>query len=73
MFTYLDERYDVIYQSKQSYYDLLSAANISWNSSQKINPRSDPELVKKKRSWDRWFLEAAPNWNWDWAERSSFL
>jgi len=50
MFTYLDERYDVIYQSKQSYYDLLSAANISWNSSQKINPRSDPELVKKKRS-----------------------
>jgi len=49
VFTYLDEHYDVIYQSKQSYYDLLSAANISWNSSQKNNPSYDPELVTKKR------------------------
>ena len=32
---YLDEKYAVIYQSKQSYYELLSAAGISWNSSQK--------------------------------------
>ncbi len=46
LFTYLDEHYDVIYQSKQSYYDFLSAANISWNSSQKNNPSYDPELVK---------------------------
>jgi len=49
LFTYLDERYDVTYQSKQSYYDLLSAANISWKKSQKVNPRFNPELVKKKR------------------------
>ena len=46
---YLDEKYAVIYQSKQSYYELLSAAGISWNSSQKVNPKANPELVKKKR------------------------
>jgi putative transposase len=47
--TYLDEHYGVIYQSKQSYYDLLSEAGISWKKSQKVNPKSNPELVKKKR------------------------
>lgn len=47
LFTHLDEHYDVIYQSKQSYYELLSAAGISWKKSQNINPRSNPELVKK--------------------------
>jgi len=47
--TYLDEKYGVIYQSKQSYYALLSAAGISWKKAQKVNPSSDPELVKKKR------------------------
>ena len=46
--TYLDEQYSVIYQSKQSYYALLSAAGISWKKSQKVNPLN-PELVKKKR------------------------
>jgi putative transposase len=49
VFTYLDERYDVTYQSKQSYYDLMKAANISCKKSQKVNPRFNPELVKKKR------------------------
>ena len=47
--TYLDENYGVIYQSKQSYYDLLSLAGISWKKSQKTNPKHNPELVKKKR------------------------
>ncbi len=46
---YLDEKYAVIYQSKQSYYELLSAAGISWKKSQKVNPKANPELVKKKR------------------------
>lgn len=43
----LDEHYGVIYKSKQSYYELLSAAGISWKKSQKIHPIFDPELVKK--------------------------
>jgi putative transposase len=46
---YLDEHFGVIYQSKQSYYDLLSAAGISWKKSQKVNPNANAELVKKKR------------------------
>ena len=54
--TYLDEHYGVIYKSKQSYYGLLSAAGISWKKSQKINPRANPELVKKKREEIRNFL-----------------
>jgi len=48
LFTYLDERYDVTYQSKQSYYELL-AANIR-KKSQKVNPRFNPELKSEKKS-----------------------
>jgi transposase len=46
---YLDEQYQVIYESRQSYYTLLAEAGISWKKSQKVNPKSDPELVQKKR------------------------
>lgn len=45
---YLIEQYDVIFQSPQSYYTLLSQARISWQKSQQVNPRKDPELVKKR-------------------------
>jgi putative transposase len=45
--TYIDVNYQVVYASKQSYYTLFSEANISWKKSQKVNPKSDPELVKK--------------------------
>lgn len=45
--THLELNYDVVYQSKQSYYDLFSDAKISWKRSQKLNPKSNPELVKK--------------------------
>lgn len=55
--SYLDEPYGVVYQSKQSYYDLLSAAGISWKKSQKINPRFNSELVKTKRTEILDFLE----------------
>lgn len=41
--------YGVQYKSKQSYYDLFALAGISWKKSQKINPKFDEELVKKKR------------------------
>ncbi len=46
--THVDQHYSVIYQSKQSYYDLFDAAEISWKKSQKVNPKLNPELVKKK-------------------------
>lgn len=53
---YLDEKYAVIYKSKQSYYDLFNEAGISWKKSQKVNPKHDPDLVKKnkKRFEDFW-------------------
>jgi len=57
----LDEKYGVIYQSKQSYYELLLAAGISWEKSQKLNPSANPELVKKKREESRNFLSQNSN------------
>jgi putative transposase len=41
----------VVYESKQSYYDLFEEAGISWKKTTKLNPKADPEAVatKKKR------------------------
>lgn len=43
--------YDVIYESKQSYYDLFDAAGISWKKTTSLNPKADAAAVaaKKKR------------------------
>lgn len=43
--------YDVVYQSKQSYYDLFDAADISCQKTTKLNPKADRDAVaaKKKR------------------------
>jgi putative transposase len=46
---HIETKYGIIYQSKQSYYELFAAAKISWKRTQKSNPKSDPEQVKKKR------------------------
>ena len=48
LINYLDNHYGVIYKSKQSYYTLFKLANVSWKRTQKVNPKSDEELVKKK-------------------------
>lgn len=45
---YLIEQYDVVFQSAQSYYELLNKARISWQKGQQVNPRKKPELVKKR-------------------------
>lgn len=45
---YLSDNFDVVFESNQSYYDLLKQANISWKKTQKSNPRKDPDLVAKK-------------------------
>jgi len=44
---YVQQEYDVVFDSKQSYYSLFEEAGISWKT-QKRNPKKDPELVKKK-------------------------
>jgi putative transposase len=43
--------YDVVYYSKQSYYDLFDAADINWKKTTKLNPKADENAVaaKKKR------------------------
>ena len=45
---YLIEQYDVVFQSPQSYYDLLKKARISWQKGESVNPRKNPELVQKR-------------------------
>lgn len=44
----LEEDYGVVFASKQSYYELFSAAGISWKKTQKRNPKADPQAVEKK-------------------------
>ena len=41
--------YDVVYQSKQSYYNLFDAASISWKKTTKLNPKADPDTVAAKK------------------------
>ncbi len=47
--------YDVIYESKQSYYDLFDAAGISWKKTTKLNPKSDPEAVAEKKKKSKYY------------------
>lgn len=45
---HLEEVYEVVFASKQSYYELFSAAGISWKKTQKRNPKADSKAVEKK-------------------------
>jgi len=46
---HIESKYDVTYQSQQSYYSLLKSAKISWKKSQKKNPQGSPKLVSEKK------------------------
>lgn len=48
LYAHLLDTYNVMFASKQSYYDLFKAAGISWKKTQKHNPKLNPELVEKK-------------------------
>jgi transposase len=45
---YLIEQYDVVFKSRQSYYQLLKSARISWQKGEQFNPRHNEEFTKKK-------------------------
>ena len=45
---YIEDNFNVEFESNQSYYDLFKQANISWKKTQKTNPRLDSDLVAKK-------------------------
>jgi putative transposase len=46
---HIEDAYEVVFNSKQSYYTLFKEAGISWKKTQKRNPKTDPELVQKKK------------------------
>lgn len=48
---YLLETFNVSYEAKSSYYNLLHEAGLSWQKAQVVHPQKDPEKValKKKR------------------------
>lgn len=46
---HIQEQYEVVYQSKQSYYDLMQAAGWSYHKSEKRNPKRDQALVLERR------------------------
>lgn len=54
---YVEEHYGVVYQSKQSYYELMQAAGLSYHKSEKRNPKRDEEQVFERRE------EIKKKWN----------
>jgi putative transposase len=46
---YIQSKYEVIYQSQQSYYSLFESARVSWKKSQKKNSKGAPKLVEDKK------------------------
>jgi putative transposase len=47
---HLAQQYDVVYESKQSYYDLMEAAGMSWKKTTKVNPKADLQAVAAKKT-----------------------
>jgi putative transposase len=50
--THIETTYGIVFQSRQSYYQLLADAQITYKRSQRTNPHGDVERVaaKKKKS-----------------------
>jgi putative transposase len=46
---YIESQYEVVYDSKQSYYDLLSQGGMSYHTTTTINPKYDEAQVMAKR------------------------
>jgi putative transposase len=47
---HLKTEYKVVYQSKQSYYEILKQAKLSWKKVEPDNPKKDPEQVAAKQA-----------------------
>jgi putative transposase len=46
---HIQTTYDVVFQSRQSYYQLLADAEITYKRAQRSNPKTDPEQVAAKK------------------------
>lgn len=55
---YLIDQYDIVFKSRQSYYDILKKARITWQKGEGINPRQNPEEIAKKNQEIANFLES---------------
>jgi transposase len=55
---YIERHYGVVYQSRQSYYDLLKEARLSWHRTQAANPKHDEAQVLLRRQEIKAKLEA---------------
>jgi putative transposase len=49
LISHLERVYEVSYGSKQSLYELLNEAGMSWHKSEKVNPKRDKGLVMERR------------------------
>ena len=47
---YIESRYEIVFSSPQSYYEIFDSAGLSWKKSQKRNPKTAPILVKEKKN-----------------------
>ena len=54
---YVEAEYEVVYESKQSYYDLLEAGGMSYHQTEKQNPKRDEGQVQARRE------EIKKNWH----------
>lgn len=54
---HIKDKYGIVFQSKQSYYDLFHEAKISWKKTQKKNPKKDDDLVAEKKEYIEKILE----------------
>jgi transposase len=54
---YVEERYGVVYHSKQSYDELLDAGGMSYHRSEKSNPKRDEAQILARRE------EIKKNWH----------
>ena len=53
----IEARYGVVYQSKQSYYDVLDASGLSYHRTEKSNPKRNEAQVLERRE------EIKKNWH----------
>jgi len=53
----IEARYGIVYQSKQSYYDLMEASGLSYHRTEKGNPRRNEAQVRERRE------EIKKNWH----------
>ena len=48
---YIEAEYKVVYRSKQSYYELLKKAGLSYHRTTAVNPKKDETQVLIKKKW----------------------